>query len=145
MYKRVLVTVDGSETAEAILPFILQIAGPLDLDVLLLRVSPAGPPRTVDTHLIAEVYLARLAEEIEGRGVRVRTQVRDGSPVEEILAAVREEAIDLIAMTTRGRTGPSRLLFGSVAEGVLREAGVPLVLMRQTERDIARRGATVRA
>jgi nucleotide-binding universal stress UspA family protein len=145
MYKRVLVTVDGSETAEAILPFILQIAGPLDLDVVLLRVSPAGPPSAVDTHLIAEVYLARLAEEIEGRGVRVRTRVRDGSPVEEILAAAREEAVDLIAMTTRGRTGPSRLLFGSVAEGVLRQAGMPVLIMRRTERDLEGRRAAARA
>lgn len=145
MYKRVLVTVDGSETAEAILPFILQIAGPLDLDVVLLRVSPAGAPSAVDTHLIAEVYLERLAEEIEGRGVRVTTRVREGAPVEGILTAVREEDIDLIAMTTHGRSGPARLLFGSVAEGVLREAGVPVIIMRQTERDLERRRTAVSA
>jgi len=69
----------------------------------------------------------------------VNTRVRRGQPVEQILAAAREEAADLIAMTTHGRTGPARLLFGSVAEGVLRHADIPVFLMRQTEREVARR------
>ena len=139
MYKNVLVTVDGSENAEAILPFILQIAGPLDLNVILLRVNtPAAPEREQAAHLVSEVYLSQLAQDIGERGLRVTTMVREGAPVETIVDAAREANVDLIAMTTHGRTGPSRLLFGSVAEGVLREAHVPVMLLKQTERDLER-------
>jgi nucleotide-binding universal stress UspA family protein len=150
MYKRVLIPVDGSETAEAILPFILEIAGPLDLEVVLLRVNQPTPPMAVEGTTFAHIhdpqmqelckaYVAGLAGEMRAKGVRVNTRVRRGQPVEQILAAAREEAADLIAMTTHGRTGPARLLFGSVAEGVLRHADIPVFLMRQTEREVARR------
>lgn len=146
MYRSVLVAVDGSETAEAILPFVLKIAGPLDLDVHLLRVNPPGSDAVLDAaRMVSEVYLAQLAREIETTGLRVKTTVREGAPAEQILAMAREEALDLIAMTTHGRSGPSRLLFGSVAEGVLREAGVPVILMKQTERDLDRRRAETTA
>jgi nucleotide-binding universal stress UspA family protein len=150
MYKRVLVPVDGSETAEAILPFILEIAGPLDLEIVLLRVHQPTPPMTIEgstflrvegpeAQAACEAYVAGLAAEMRTKGVRVNTRVRRGQPVDEILAAAREEAADLVAMTTHGRTGPARLLFGSVAEGVLRHADIPVFLMRQTEREVARR------
>lgn len=157
MYKRVLVPVDGSEVAESIVPFILQIAGPLDIDVILLRVNRPIPPsvvegsRYVDVEDVkarreeAEAYLGRLGAEMRSSGVRVHTRVRRGQPVDEILGAVRDEAADLIAMTTHGRTGPARLLWGSVAEGVLRHAPVPVFLLRQTEREIARRRDAVAA
>jgi nucleotide-binding universal stress UspA family protein len=154
MYTRVVVPVDGSEVAEAILPFVLDIAGPLGLEVVLVRVNRPIPPLAVEgTRAMcvddvegrreeAEAYLAGLAEELAGAGVRAETRVRRGEPVAEILAAARAEDADLIAMTTHGRTGAARLLFGSVAEGVLREAGIPVLLMRQTDREIARRRAT---
>ena len=154
MYKRVLIPVDGSETAEAILPFILEIAGPLDLDVVLLRTYLPPPPMAIEgtkyftsadwpTHQACEDYVTALRDEIAAKGLRVTAHVRRGPAIEEILAAAREYGADLIAMTTHGRTGPGRLLFGSVAEGVLRQSDVPVFLMRQTERDIARRRGQV--
>ena len=139
MYKNVLVAVDGSATAEAILPFILQIAGPLDLNIILLRVNPPAVPTKEDAaHMMAEVYLSQLATDIASKGLRVKTMVLEGTPAETIVAAAREANVDLIAMTTHGRTGPSRLLFGSVAESVLREAQVPVMLLKQTQRDLER-------
>ena len=147
MYKRVLVPVDGSELSEAIVPFILEIAGPLDLAVVLLLVQPPEPPITEvavrvveDGDIAARHYLGELAATMERKGVRVQARVRRGRPVDEILAAAREEGVDMIAMTTHGRTGPGRLLFGSVAEGVLRHADVPVFLMRQAAADLARGG-----
>jgi nucleotide-binding universal stress UspA family protein len=59
--------------------------------------------------------------------------------VAEIIAGVGEAQADMIIMTTHGRTGLGRLLFGSVAEGVLRQADVPVFLMRQTEAQLAAR------
>jgi nucleotide-binding universal stress UspA family protein len=150
MYKCALVPLDGSIVAESIVPFILQIAGPLGLDVALLSVVVPTPPRVVDAGTVvvdftdnlvaeAEAYLLPFARELRANGIRVTTTVRRGEPVAEILAAVREARADLIIMTTHGRTGFGRLLFGSVAEGVLRQAEVPVFLMRQTEAQLAAR------
>ena len=151
MYKRVLVPVDGSEVAAAVLPFLLDIAGPLDFEVVLLRVNEPLPPIAAEgtRYLLVEdlevqraetlAYLAGLALTLEARGLRVRTCARRGDAATEILSAAHDEAVDLIAMTTHGRTGPARLMLGSVAENVLRHADVPVFLLRQTEKDLARR------
>jgi len=153
VYSRALVPLDGSTVAEAIIPFLLEIAGPLDMDVVLLRVLQPIPPtvlegsRHVETEDVegrraeAEAYLAPIAANLRGRGVRVETAVRRGEPVDEIIAGARAVGADLIAMTTHGRSGLGRLVFGSVAEAVLRHADVPVFLMRQTERQLAARSA----
>jgi nucleotide-binding universal stress UspA family protein len=146
MYKRVLVPLDGSALAEAILPFVLQIAGPLDLEVILVRVMPHIMPHAIEDtrHFMADDVAARLEEareylggvatDLHGRGVRVTTDARHGDPVAELVAAARETGADLIAMTTHGRSGIGRLLFGSVAEAVLRQAEIPVLMMRLTAR-----------
>lgn len=153
MYKRALVPLDSSMVAEGIIPFILEIAGPLDMEVVLLRVVvPITPPALEGARLAeaedaekrgreAEEYLAPLAVELRAKGIRVRTMVHHGEPPQEILAAAREARADLIAMTTHGRSGLGRLLFGSVAESVLRQSDVPVFLMRQTEAQVAARAA----
>ena len=152
MYKQALIPLDGSIVAEGVIPFILQIAGPLGLDVKLLRVVTPSPPagaveagpvaldNTDKLFAEAEAYLAPVATELRANGVRVTMEARRGEPVTEILAAVRDSKADLIIMTTHGRTGLGRLLFGSVAEAVLRHADVPVFLMRQTEAQLAARG-----
>lgn len=157
MYKRAVVALDGSPVAEAIVPFILEVAGPLDMEVVLVRVNRPVPPEVIEgsRHVVvedpevsridAEEYLAPIAIELRGKGVRVRTQVRRGQPAEEIVAAARESGADLIAMTTHGRSGLGRLLFGSVAEQVLRESRLPVFLMRVTEAQVAQRAAQVAA
>lgn len=145
MYKRVVVPLDGSRLAEEMLRFIVDIAGPLDLEVLLLRVITPIPPQVTETmravvlesveHSLAQAraYLAPLADDLRVRGIRVRTEVRKGQPVDEIVEGARAAGADLIAMTTHGRSGLGRLLFGSVAEAVLRQAEIPVFLMRMTE------------
>jgi len=129
----VLIPVDGSEMAEGVLPLIEQIAGPLALEVILLSVVEPTPvvDELARRRDAARVYLADLATELRAKGIRVEKTDRCGDPVEQILDTARADGADLIAMTTHGRTGPARLLFGSVAEGVLRQADVPVVLMRQ--------------
>jgi nucleotide-binding universal stress UspA family protein len=153
MYRRALVPLDGSMIAEAIVPFILEIAGPLDMEVALLRVILPTPPVMVEGGGVmvvddveqlrarAEEYLASVATGLRARGVRATMQVRFGNAVGEILAGAREAEADLIAMTTHGRGGLGRLLFGSVAEAVLRQAEIPVFLMRQTQAQVAARAA----
>jgi hypothetical protein len=70
--------------------------------------------------------LEAVRQRLERRGLRARVLVRSGDPAEEILACVRAERVGLIAMSTHGRSGLRRALFGSVAEGVLRRARVPI-------------------
>jgi nucleotide-binding universal stress UspA family protein len=142
-HKRVLVTLDGSPAAEAVLGFLLDIAGPLDMRIVLLRVLEPVPPVVIEgtRHMEledvtgrmrgAEEYLAPIAAALRAKGVEVACQVRRGRPVDEILAAAREGQADLIAMATHGRTGLGRLFFGSVAEEVLRHAPVPVFMIRQ--------------
>ena len=151
MYKRALIPLDGSPVAETILPFILDIAGPLDIEVVLLRVLPPVPPVviegtrqiTIDDEEVrradAEEYLAPLAVDLRNKGVRVDTRVEHGMPAAAIVDAAREVQADLIAMTTHGRSGLRRLVFGSVAEAVLRHSDIPVFLLRATEAQVAGR------
>jgi nucleotide-binding universal stress UspA family protein len=153
MYKRVLVPLDGSPVAEAIVPFIVQIAGPLDMAVRLLSVVDPFPPMMGETAAFVAVddvlagtrdateYVAPVAAELRQRGVEADWEVRRGNPAATIITAAKSWGADLIAMTTHGRTGFGRLMFGSVAEHVLRHADVPVFLMRQTEAQLAARAA----
>jgi nucleotide-binding universal stress UspA family protein len=93
--------------------------------------------RTTD----ARDYLARVAAVLWERGIGVQLRVRTGTPVQEILALSRECGADLIAMTTHGRRGLSRLVFGSVAEAVLRLADIPVLVMRLTAAEAHARAA----
>ena len=148
MYKRVVVPLDGSPLAEGMLRFIIDIASPLDLEVALLQVVKAAPPYLTETmkalvHENAErslaearAYLAGLGKDLSAKGIRVRIEARRGDPVDEIVACAREIDADLIAMTTHGRSGLGRLLFGSVAEAVLRQTEIPVFLMRLTDASI---------
>jgi nucleotide-binding universal stress UspA family protein len=148
MYKRAIIALDGSPVAETIMPFIFEIAGPLE--VTLVRVNVPVRPVIVEgaaqpmfedpevARIDAEEYLAPLAAELRRRGINVKTQVRQGDAADEILKAAHESNADIIAMTTHGRSGLGRLLFGSVAETVLRSSELPVFLMRSTEADVAR-------
>jgi nucleotide-binding universal stress UspA family protein len=144
MDKRVLVPLDGSPLAEAIIPFLVEIAGPLDMSIVLLRVLEPVPIAVVEgvrqtmvdiseaRRRDAEAYLASVAATLKARGISSSYEVRTGRPDEQIVAAARELSAHLVAMSTHGRSGLGRLLFGSVAEQVLRHAEVPVFMMRHT-------------
>jgi nucleotide-binding universal stress UspA family protein len=145
VYERVLIPLDGSELAEAILPFAERFAGPLDAEVCLLRVvepltaipglgtgGVVGPEALALREAEARGYLAEMAHRLEGRGLRVRTVVGVGVPELTILEVATAEKADLIAMSTHGRRGLRRAVFGSVAEAVLRSAAVPVLMIRMT-------------
>lgn len=70
------------------------------------------------------------ASALRGAGYSVTAVVRFGNPAEEIVSTVDDEAVDLVAMATHGRTGLSRIVLGSVAEQVLRRVSVPVLLVR---------------
>ena len=149
-YHRVLVPLDGSPLAEAILPFVSRLARPLGLEIALLRVVPTVTPKIVQggagpiildqgerLREEAEAYLRGVAAGLVADGFRVATTVRTGEAAPEIVAGARECQADLIGMMTHGRTGLGRFFFGSVAEAVLRHADVPVFVVRATEAQLA--------
>jgi nucleotide-binding universal stress UspA family protein len=146
MYKKILVPLDGSERAEAILPYVEKLAQSYQAKVLLLRVLEAEPfllgsPATYYQFDLkryqwraeeAESYLGDLCAKLRQKGIEASMQIIDGAPVAEILnAAVREE-VDLIAMASHGRTGLDRAIYGSVAAGILHGIDRPLLIIRST-------------
>ncbi len=143
---KILVPLDGSQTSEAILPVVERLAGPRDLTISLLEIIEpipsvvrAEPPIGLEDMLTfrqgdAERYLAKVAAPLNDKGLRVERSVQHGRAAEVIAAFGRPERVDLIAMATHGRTGLGRLLLGSVAEGVLRGAAVPVLLFKAAER-----------
>lgn len=143
-HRKMLVPLDGSETSEAILPVVGRLAGSRNLRVTLLHVlEPARsgvlqPEIGLDEWMTvrrrdADRHLAKVAESLRDRRVRVECAVRFGRPVETIVAVAGQEREDLIAMVTHGRRGLGRLFFGSVAEEVLRRAAVPVLLFKAAE------------
>jgi nucleotide-binding universal stress UspA family protein len=132
---KILVPLDSSQNAEAILPLVARLAGPRDLTVSLLNIIEPAPFRLEEMviaarHEEAEGYLARVAEPLRDKGLRVEWTVEFGMAVETIVAFAEQALADLIAMVTHGRSGLGRLFFGSVAEGVLRRAMVPVLLFK---------------
>jgi len=89
----------------------------------------------------ADTYLRAVAAAPAFEGLHVLTTVRSGEAPQEIIASARELGADVIAMTTHGRTGLRRLLFGSVAEAVLRMADVPVFMLRAAHLEAAMRVA----
>ena len=146
MIRSILVPLDGSELAESVLPLLTEIAGPLDMTIVLMCVLEPIPsmaiegtgPIVVDDldarRRDAAEYLAPVAIGLRARGIETTWTVRVGRAEDEIIVAARTVGADLIAMSTHGRSGLGRLLFGSVAEQVLRHADVPVFLMRDTRR-----------
>jgi len=148
---RIVVPLDGSQFAEEALPAAAGLAEALGGELVLLRAVNAGSANVaIDTaglgyvlspgpivSELAESEVKRLTEEAEEylsqvapSTSRFRTEVRTGSAVEAIVEATREHDASMVVMTTHGRTGLGRVLLGSVADGVLRQGEIPLLLVR---------------
>ena len=142
--RRVLVPLDGSDLALAAPEALLKLERLGDLDFLLLEVIAAGlidEPSVQGFDASVLPQIARAQEETEHRlnavanhmqeagakavGVRVVQAADAASAINRI---AREDNVDLIAMSTRGRGGLKRLVLGSVAEGVVRRSNVPVLL-----------------
>ncbi len=146
MYDRILVALDGSLLAEEVLHHVAGIAVRAGSEVILLRVAPpvyavyedggTGTTLTKDevvdeTASEHKAYLERVADRLKAAGMTdVKTTVEFGDPAEQIVDYAAKNRIDLIAMSTHGRTGIGRWVHGSVAGRVLQAASVPILLIR---------------
>jgi nucleotide-binding universal stress UspA family protein len=136
---RILVPLDGSELAEAALPVAVGLAARLPAEVLLLHVLEHHPPDRVhgQPHLArpdaAEEYLATLAGRWTTEGVTITTHVhRD--PQEDVVGSLSEHAVelhaDLTVLVQHGAGGLGRLVFGRIAQQVLRQVTAPVLIVR---------------
>src|SRR5438270_10981009 len=139
MYRRLLVPLDGSRLAESVLPVVERLALVYQARVLLLHVLERGAPEEVhgERHLQelgeAETYLRDAAARLEARGIEVEWhahEVPEGDMTGSIVGHVREEHADLIVMCTHGSGGVRDLLFGSIAQQVLKRGTAPVLLVR---------------
>jgi len=135
--ERILVPLDGSKCAETIFATVEKLAADLKTAVALLRVAyahviPGVDPVEAQVKVVkeAEEYLRDIGKQLAAKGIQVETHVRYGHDAEEILDHAAQPDIDLIAMTTHGRSGIKRFLLGSVAEKVLRHSPKPILLVR---------------
>ena len=144
MYKTILIPLDGSKRAEAILPHVEELAKRYNAKVIFLHVIESTgfviEPETVYVEKYpealrqqteeAEDYLSGLQAGFQDKGIEARISVCRGPAVEEIIKAAESENADIIAIASHGRTGLSRVFYGSVAAGVLHRIDRPLLLIR---------------
>jgi nucleotide-binding universal stress UspA family protein len=141
MYKSILVPLDGSALAEAVLPEIEKLARCMGARIILLRVSrahifPGKDPTKAEIEVVrrAEEYVAEVRDQLAAKGLDAEACVRYGAVAEEILTHSARNDIDLIAMSTHGRSGLGRWALGSVAEKIVRRSVKPVLLMRAKAR-----------
>ncbi|MEA1970695.1 MAG: universal stress protein, partial [Thermodesulfobacteriota bacterium] len=151
MSQKILIPLDGSALGEAALHHVEEMVSTLALEskveVILFQVVtlltyavatgdeaveiPYTPSELEQIKAQAMDYLSKAAECLEGKGVTVRCEVAFGtSSAEEIIKAEAEVEADLVAMSTHGRHGITRLAFGSVTDKVLRRGKTPVLIVR---------------
>jgi nucleotide-binding universal stress UspA family protein len=133
---------DFSAAAKAALPHVLLMAKLTGGDVVLLHVLPtpvmyaspevaaAAPKLDPAIRVSAARELERLAKSLRARGLKVKSLLEDGLPVERILQVAHRLRSDLIVLATHGRSGLAHVLLGSVAENVVRRAACPVLVVR---------------
>jgi nucleotide-binding universal stress UspA family protein len=150
MFAKILVPLDGSETAEAILPFVQEIATHTGGGIVLMTaVQPVAVWDTTVTVTVLENEESSAVDYLKGVMAKVpgkqTCRVVRGEAAEAILEAADEESADLIAIGTHGPSGLARWLFGSTAGKVLERAKVPVLFLRpKTGEDKGAPGAVVK-
>jgi nucleotide-binding universal stress UspA family protein len=150
MYQTILVPLDGSVRAEHILPHVENLAIQYKSKVILLQVmeplqiaSPSMHMTSALTDTIKEslkdfnrryeennAYLSGRHGEFREKGIDVRKYVEQGPVVETIISVAQRENADLIAIASHGRSGISRVFYGSVAAGIMQQIDRPMLIVR---------------
>jgi nucleotide-binding universal stress UspA family protein len=133
--RHILVPIDGSERSLALVPHVCAIATPMKARVTLIHCVPHRDEAADEQ---AEKFLYRARCAFEDAGLLPHTHVVHGPPAESIVEYARpalddDVAVDLVAMTTHGRTGLLRWALGSVTERVMRNTELPLLVVRSPE------------
>lgn len=148
MFKKILVCLNGSDLAEQILHYATEIALRFKSKLVLLEVT-IPPSLVVDattgyyhatpvqkiqrSENVARAYLEPQAKMLQQKGLDVEYAVLQGDPGDTIVRYAEENEIDLICLGTHGRSGLGRVVFGSVADTVLRKSGLPILVRKPRE------------
>ncbi|MCX5997369.1 MAG: universal stress protein [Chloroflexi bacterium] len=145
MYNKILVPLDGSPEAECVIPHLETIAktGVHEIELITV-VEPFEMPtrgrialneddlKRIDLEAKSEAhkYLNQVVERLTRSGLKVHPVILTGKPAESLIDYIDSNNIDLLIMATHGRSGITRLFWGSVAEKVLRSVNVPVLLVK---------------
>jgi nucleotide-binding universal stress UspA family protein len=160
MLRHILIPLDGSDLAERALPVAARIAkategsaislvcvvrAPAEFETSATDTAVWAPAADEDEKRKANDYLHDVARRPELAGLSVTERIYAGPPSATLVMAAKSLGVDLIVMTSRGRTGITRWLLGSVAEGVSRESPAPTLIVRaeKAEDEIALGGAAL--
>jgi nucleotide-binding universal stress UspA family protein len=151
MYKKIVVCLDGSDLAEQVLPYAAELVARFGSALVLLRVVPEpvlvtpGIPGVAGVPVVtsrmgrqveheerdSETYLESVAGQLlKQHGLQAEGVTLLGSAGPTIVEYATANEVELIALATHGRTGPGRVLFGSVADYVTRHSRLPVLLIR---------------
>jgi nucleotide-binding universal stress UspA family protein len=143
MYKRILVPLDGSPLSEAVLSHVKPLAIAVNAEIVLLEIivdalqefskptSALTPPReTKRIQTESTTYLKGVCARLEEEGLRTSYLVRQGDVVTTILEVAEIMRVDVIAMSTHGRSGAKLLLLGSISYEVVRKSPHPVLMIR---------------
>lgn len=145
MYQKIMIPLDGSKLAECVLPYAEEIARGCGAELRLVRVveplhlyegresgiSPEERRRIeAESMQVAGNYLRQIAEQLEGKGIKVRTEVLMGKATDQLDNYANSNEVDLVIIASHGRSGISRWVWGSVADRMLRSLCMPVMMIR---------------
>ncbi|MFN2136170.1 MAG: universal stress protein, partial [Candidatus Promineifilaceae bacterium] len=142
MFEQILVPLDGSPLAEQALPIAQAIAGPNQTKLILFRVVPFFTVLAADPLLYEEMnrmgedeavaYLRGVRESLPPE-IAAETACDTGSAADAILGFARDQGVDLIVMSSHGRSGVNRWVYGSIAERILSQAPCPTLIINSNQ------------
>ncbi|MDA1188929.1 MAG: universal stress protein [Chloroflexi bacterium] len=155
MYKRVLVTLDGSPLAEQALPYARLLSKGLGIPLVLFRAynpmpDMAYPPSGAAWDRISDMmrdeaagYLTRQAKLLRNGDVDATTAMEAGNPTDEIIQEAERQRTTLVVMTTHGRSGVARGILGSVATRVVNAGNIPVFLVKAKDKPASANSITL--
>jgi nucleotide-binding universal stress UspA family protein len=126
MFSKILVPLDGSEAAEAALPYAIECARTFGC-----QVEVAGVGIGIDNELSRPylAYLEKKTASLRDKGIATKAILLQGSPADELLKYIEQNDVDLVAMTTYGRSGARRWLVGGIAARMMGVVVIPALFV----------------
>ena len=134
MYERILVPLDGSKFAEQVFPPVVELARVFGSEVVLVEVCELEESEFGHAcRLYINNEAEQLKKSLQGSAATVRTTVLEGKAAEQILSYAEKSDINLIIISSHGRSGIAPWSLGGTASKVLHRVGVPLIIVRAQE------------
>jgi len=143
MYRRVLIPLDGSPAAEAVLVYALNLSGRENAEFFLLTVvdpvpsfssiEPLSGNIVPSQEKISKNYLTKISAQLTAKGYKASSIMRTGPIAVTILEVAKEIGADIIAMSTHARRSVAHFFLGSVTDKLVRTSQIPVLLFRPDE------------